>query len=83
MNTTLSLIILAEVLLTLFVVWGFLHEKAFVAVERRIARAVRRRVRAARRRKAAAAHRRQNRRVVYSPVPAAAKRGEVSAPRAA
>ena len=83
MDTALSVMILCEVMLTLFVVWGLLHEKNFIRVEHAIARAAGRKLRAIRRRFAAAAHRRTNRKAVYSPAVTAGKRGSVSATRAA
>ena len=83
MDTALSVIILCEVLVTLFVVWGFLHEQSFVRFEHAIARAVAGKVRALRRRRAAAAHRKVNRRAVYSPAVTAGNRSAVPTSRAA
>ena len=45
MSTTLSVIILIEVLFTLFVVWGFMHEEKFVAFEDKIIFAILRKIR--------------------------------------
>ena len=83
MDTALSVMILCEVMLTLFVVWGFLHEKSFVRLEHAIARAAGRKLHALRRRRAAAAHRRINRKSVYSPALTAKKQGAVPTSRAA
>lgn len=83
MNTTLSVMILCEVMLTLFVVWGLLHEQSFVRVEHAVVRAVGKKLQAIRRRRAAAAHRRTNRRAVYSPAVTAGKRSAVPTSRAA
>ena len=83
MDTALSIMILCEVLVTLFLVWGFLHEQSFVRFEHAVARIVAGKVRAARRHRAAAAHRKTNRRAVYSPAVTAKKRGAVPTSRAA
>ncbi len=83
MDTALSVMILCEVMVTLFVVWGFLHEQSFVRFEHAIARAVSKKLRAIRRSRTAAAHQRQNRRAVYSPAVTAGKRGAVPTSRAA
>ena len=83
MDTTLSVIILCEVMLTLFLVWGLLNEKAFVRAEHAVARAVSGKLQAIRRRRAAAAHRRNNRRAVYSPALTARKGSAVPTSRAA
>lgn len=45
MSTTMSIIILCEVLFTLFIVWGFMHEEKFVAFEDKIIFAVLRKIR--------------------------------------
>lgn len=45
MPTTLSIIIVLEVLFTLFIVWGFMHEEKFVAFEDKIIFAVLRKIR--------------------------------------
>ena len=83
MDTALSIMVLCEVLITLFVVWGFLHERSFVRLEHAIARAARQKLRTIRRRREAAARRRINRKAVYSPAVTAKNRGEVSVSRAA
>jgi len=36
MNTGLGLIIMAEVAVTLFLIWGFAHEEIFVALESKV-----------------------------------------------
>lgn len=45
METGLALIILGEVIFTLFLVWGWMNEDRFIAFETRIAKNVRRRIR--------------------------------------
>lgn len=73
MSTTLSFIILAEVVLTLFVVWGFMHEERFVKFEDKIIFGI---LRAIRRKKANAEIVRRekiNEKVVYTPVKPVAK----------
>lgn len=45
MSPILSVIIVLEVLFTLFIVWGFMHEELFVAFEDKIIRAVLRKLR--------------------------------------
>ena len=45
MSTTLSVIILIEVLFTLFIAWGLMHEERFVAFEDKIIFAVLRKIR--------------------------------------
>ncbi len=81
METFVAIIILCEVLLTLFGVWGFLHEQTLVALEHNIVRLIRRRIRRRQRARAAAAHRRQNARAVYTP--AMPVKGRSSSSRAA
>ena len=49
LSPILSIIIIAEVLFTLFIVWGFLHEKRFVAFEDKIIFAVLKKIRSRRR----------------------------------
>lgn len=44
MSTTLSVIILIEVLFTLFIAWGLMHEDRFVAFEDRIIAKVKKRI---------------------------------------
>ena len=78
METSVAVIIIFEALLILFAVWGFRHEKALVALEHRLFRAIRRSVRRRRRARAAAAHRRQNAGAVYSPALTAGRRSSSS-----
>ncbi len=73
MSTTISFIILAEVLLTLFVVWGFTHEERFVKFEDKIILAVLRAVRGRKHSKETARRERINEKVVYTPVRPVAK----------
>lgn len=47
-STTLSIIILIEVLFVLFIAWGLMHEEKFVAFEDKIIFAVLRKIRARR-----------------------------------
>ena len=68
MSLTLSLIILAEVLFTLFIVWGFMHEDRFVAFEDKIIFAVLRAIRKKKSSREIARRERINERVVYTPV---------------
>ncbi|MBQ7689116.1 MAG: hypothetical protein IJT27_07875 [Clostridia bacterium] len=63
----IGIMIFAEALLTLAVVWGILHEDKLIRFERNFAAAVKARVRYVRRRAAAAQHRRINARVLYTP----------------
>ncbi len=41
MNTAVGLIILAEALFALFIIWGFMHEDRFIRFENRISEAYR------------------------------------------
>lgn len=68
MSLTLSLIILAEVLFTLFIVWGFMHEDRFVAFEDKIIFAVLRVIRKKNSTREVARRERINERVAYTPV---------------
>ena len=77
METSVAIIILCEVLFTLFAVWGFLHEQTLVALERRAVRMLRRSIRRRQRARAAAVHRRQNAEALYTPA-LAVKRGSSS-----
>ena len=45
MSPILAIIIVIEVLLVLFIVWGFMHEEKFVAFEDKIIFAVLRKIR--------------------------------------
>lgn len=68
MSTTLSFIILAEVLLTLFVAWGFMHEELFVKLEDKIIIAVIKAVKGKKYASEVARRERINEKVVYTPV---------------
>ena len=68
MSTAIGIIILAEVVLTLFTVWGLMNEKRFIRFEQNVAAAVRIGLRRLRRKTAAAQHRRVNARVLYTPL---------------
>ena len=48
MSTTFSVIILLEVLFTLFIAWGLLHEERFVEFEDKIIFAILRKIRRSR-----------------------------------
>ena len=74
MSTTLSIIILIEVLFTLFIAWGFMHEERFVAFEDKIIFAVLRRIRRFKAQRECARRERLNERVVYTPVKPVAKK---------
>lgn len=74
MSTTLSVIILIEVLFTLFIAWGLMHEERFVAFEDKIIFAVLRRIRSSRAKREYARREKLNEKVYYTPVkPAASK----------
>ncbi len=68
MSLTLSLIILAEILFTLFIIWGFMHEERFVAFEDKIIFAVLRAIRKKKSTREVARRERINEKVVYTPV---------------
>ncbi|MBQ7638955.1 MAG: hypothetical protein IJS90_08650 [Clostridia bacterium] len=36
MNTALGLVIMAQLALTMFIIWGYMHEDLFVALENRM-----------------------------------------------
>ncbi len=63
MNTGVAFIILAEVAVFLFVIYGFMHEEKFIALEDKVINNIRR----SRRAKAAAQRRRINEKVCYTP----------------
>lgn len=74
MSTTLSVIILIEVLFTLFIAWGLMHEERFVAFEDKIIFAVLRKIRSSRAKREYLRREKLNEKVYYTPVkPAAAK----------
>ncbi len=68
MSTTLSIIILFEVIFGLFIVWGFMHEEKFVAFEDKIIFAVLRKIRRRRAKREIIRREKLNARVVYTPV---------------
>ena len=68
MSTTLSVIIAIEVLFTLFVAWGIMHEERFVAFEDKIIFAALRKIRRSRAKREYMRREKLNERVVYTPV---------------
>ncbi len=74
MSTTLSVIILIEVLFTLFIAWGLMHEERFVAFEDKIIFAVLRKIRSIKAKRECARRERLNERVYYTPVKPAVKK---------
>ena len=74
MSTTLSVIILIEVLFTLFIAWGLMHEERFVAFEDKIIFAVLRKIRSRRAKHECARREKLNERVYYTPVKPAVKK---------
>ncbi|MBR3767843.1 MAG: hypothetical protein IKL10_06345 [Clostridia bacterium] len=68
MSTTLSIIILCEVIFALFIVWGFMHEELFVAFEDKIIFAVLRKIRSSRSSREALRREKLNEKVYYTPV---------------
>ena len=74
MSTTLSIIILCEVLFTLFIVWGFMHEERFVAFEDKIIFAVLRKIRKRRAHNEVIRREKINAKVIYTPVRPAANK---------
>lgn len=68
MSPVLSLIIIAEVLFTLFIVWGFMHEEKFVAFEDKIIFAVLKKIRRTKALRESARRERLNEKVYYTPV---------------
>lgn len=73
MSTTISFIILAEVLLTLFVVWGFMHEEKFVQFEDKIIFSILRFIRSKKAATEIARREKINEKAVYTPVRPVAK----------
>lgn len=67
MNTGIALIILAEVFLFLFLVYGFLHEDKFIAFEDKAIAVIRHNIRIRKQRKAAEQRRKLNDKVRYTP----------------
>lgn len=75
METWIGLVILAQVLITLFVIWGFMHEGAFIEFEDKIIYAIKMRIAYSRRSKTAVKRQRLNAAVRFTPeVPNAAQK---------
>ncbi len=68
MSPILSIVIVAEVLFTLFIVWGFMHEERFVAIEDKIIRAVLRKIRNKKASREYVRREKLNEKVYYTPV---------------
>ena len=68
MNTTLGLIIFCEILLTLGIVYGMLHEQALIRFERALAARVRASFKRRRLQKEKRDRQKYNARVTYTPV---------------
>ncbi len=73
MNSVLGLIIFCELLLTLGIVYGMMHEQALIRFERALAARIRAAYRAKKQQKARRAREKYNARVTYVPVRPAAK----------
>ena len=67
MNTGVALVIIAEVFLFLFIVWGFLHENKLIAFEDRIIAVIRHNMKLRRQRRESVRRRRLNDKVRYTP----------------
>ncbi len=74
MSTTLSVIIVIEVLFTLFIAWGIMHEERFVAFEDKIIFAVLRKIRRNKAKREYLRREKLNEKVVYTPVKPAVKK---------
>lgn len=75
MSPILSIVIVSEVIFTLFIVWGFMHEDRFVAFEDKIIRAVLRKIRKNKASREILRRERLNSEFAYTPVkPEAARR---------
>lgn len=74
MSTTLSIIILCEVLFTLFIVWGFMHAELFVSFEDKIIFAVLKKIRKRKAHNEMLRREKLNAKVIYTPVRPAAKK---------
>lgn len=74
MSTTLSIIIICEVLFTLFLVWGFMHEERFVQLEDKIIFAVLRKIRRSKAYREKVRRERLNDKIIYTPVKPAVKK---------
>ncbi len=68
MSTTFSVIILLEVLFTLFIAWGLLHEERFVEFEDKIIFAVLRKIRRSRAKREYMRRQKLNAQAAYVPV---------------
>lgn len=68
MNTSLALIILGEILMTLAIVYGIMHEDVLIRFERRTAAKLRASVKRAKAKKARKNREKYNARVTYTPV---------------
>ena len=82
MNSVLALIIFCELLLTLGVVYGMLHEQALIRFERALAARIRAAVKARKQQKVMRAREKYNARVTYVPVRPTAKAAGSSRPAA-
>ena len=74
MSTTLSIIIVLEVLFTLFIAWGIMHEERFVAFEDKIIFAVLRKIKRSRARKEYMRREKLSVTAAYTPVKPAMKK---------
>ena len=68
MSTTLSVIILIEVLFTLFIAWGLMHEERFVAFEDKLIFAALRKIRRMKAKREYLRREKLNNKVYYTPV---------------
>lgn len=67
MNTGVAFIILAEVALFLFLVYGFLHEEKFIAFEDRVIAVIKHNIKLRKQRKAELRRRKINAKARYTP----------------
>jgi len=74
MSTTLSVIIVLEVLFTLFIAWGIMHEERFVAFEDKIIFAVLRKIRRSRAKREYVRREKLSAAAAYTPVKPVAKK---------
>ena len=68
MATTVSIVIVIEVLLTAFIAWGIMHEERFIEFEDKLMLAIRRKIRKEFAKREKARRAKLNQRVVYTPV---------------
>ena len=68
MATIFSIAIVIEVLLTVFIVWGIIHEEKFIEFEDRIILAVKKKIRKEFMKREKARRAKINQKVVYTPV---------------